>query len=236
MQISDTDFPVSEVFASIQGEGNYAGVNCLFVRFQLCNLTCTWCDTKYTWTRFSDRFDLFKADDLKKKINAFDKHHVIFTGGEPDLFRLDLLIDEGRQYHVESNGTIIPTAPLNMTLRDGTTIVRDAMDKAIISRFNWVVSPKLSNAKQEIVPEALTFWSQQPYAIFKFIAETPQDLDEIETLIAQYNILQHKVYIGLLGTTIESQCKPDMAEDIIQRGFHYSPRLHILLWGQERGK
>ena len=91
MQISDTDFPVSEVFASIQGEGNYAGVNCLFVRFQLCNLTCTWCDTKYTWTRFSDRFDLFKADDLKKKINAFDKHHVIFTGGEPDLFRLDLL-------------------------------------------------------------------------------------------------------------------------------------------------
>ncbi|MCF7976336.1 MAG: 7-carboxy-7-deazaguanine synthase QueE [Phycisphaerae bacterium] len=236
MRITDTGFPLSEVFESIQGEGNYAGVNCLFVRFQLCNLRCPWCDTKYTWTRFSDRFDLEKADTLKQTILDRSRHHVIFTGGEPSLFRLDLLAGPDRKYHVESNGTIIPIRPLNMTLDDGVVIERDAMDEAVISQFNWVVSPKLSNSRQPMAPEAMAFWAAQPYVIFKFIAETAQDLDEIEAFVDQFQISKNQVYIGLLGTTVVSQLRPNMVDDIVRRGYHYSPRLHILLWGQAREK
>lgn len=236
MQISDTEFPVSEIFESIQGEGNYAGVNCLFVRFQLCNLRCPWCDTKHTWTRFSDAFDLVTATDLTQTICDRSKAHVIFTGGEPSLFRLDLLTGPDTLYHVESNGTIIPTQPLKMTLADGVVIDRDAMDEAIISQFNWVVSPKLSNSKQALQPEAMAFWAAQSYAIFKFIVETQQDLDEVDVFVDQFHIAPKQVYIGLLGTTVESQLRPDMVEDLIKRGYHFSPRLHILLWGKTRGK
>jgi len=236
MRVTDQDFPVSEVFESIQGEGNYAGVNCLFVRFQLCNLRCPWCDTKYTWTRFSDKFDVADAKALKQTICDRSKNHVIFTGGEPSLFRLDLLAGSDKKYHVESNGTIIPTRPLNMTLDDGVVIERDGMDEGVISQFNWVVSPKLSNSRQPVVPEAITFWAEQSYAIFKFIVETSQDLDEVETFVDQFHISKNQVYIGLLGTTLHSQIRPDLVEDIIRRGYHHSPRLHILLWGQAREK
>jgi 7-carboxy-7-deazaguanine synthase len=236
MHLKDHDFPVSEIFESIQGEGNYAGVNCLFVRFQLCNLRCPWCDTKHTWTRFSDTFDITKVDALKQTIRERSRRHVILTGGEPSLFRLDLLAEADRQYHVESNGTIIPTEPLAMTLADGVVIKRDAMDGSVVSQFNWVVSPKLSNSKQPLEPEAMAFWADKPYAIFKFIVDTEQDMDEVDAFVNRFHIRRNQVYMGLLGTTVDSQLRPDRVEDIIKRGYHFSPRLHILLWGKARGK
>ncbi|MDP2338212.1 MAG: 7-carboxy-7-deazaguanine synthase QueE, partial [Bacteroidota bacterium] len=50
---------ISEYFQSIQGEGNYTGANSFFIRFQHCNLRCTWCDTKYTWNKHSGAHQLF---------------------------------------------------------------------------------------------------------------------------------------------------------------------------------
>jgi 7-carboxy-7-deazaguanine synthase len=39
---------ISEVFATIQGEGLLTGVPSLFIRTSGCNLRCHWCDTPYT--------------------------------------------------------------------------------------------------------------------------------------------------------------------------------------------
>ena len=33
----------------MQGEGVNAGTPSVFLRTYFCNLTCTWCDSKYTW-------------------------------------------------------------------------------------------------------------------------------------------------------------------------------------------
>ena len=38
-----------EIFTSIQGEGITCGLASIFVRLSLCNLACSFCDTKYTW-------------------------------------------------------------------------------------------------------------------------------------------------------------------------------------------
>jgi 7-carboxy-7-deazaguanine synthase len=227
---------ISEYFESIQGEGNYAGANSLFIRFHFCNLTCTWCDTKYTWHADSGKFEPYTEEQLKQLISAHPSPHIIFTGGEPALYRLDKLVVPNKKYHVETNGTYIPTRPIDTVLKGNVIFKRDAMEESVIRNFNWVISPKLSNSLQEINEESIHFWAGKDYCIFKFIARNEKDLDEIEGIVARFGIDKVKVYIGLEGQTLESQLKPLFVDEIIKRGYHFSPRLHVMLWGARRRK
>jgi 7-carboxy-7-deazaguanine synthase len=227
---------VSEYFESIQGEGNYSGVNSLFLRFHFCNLTCGWCDTKYTWFADSGKFEPYTSEQLKQLISSHSSPHVILTGGEPTLYKLDDLVVPGKKYHVETNGAYIPTEPLDVILANQNRFLRGAMDEAIINQFNWVISPKLSNSQQEINERSIHFWSQKNYCIFKFITRNETDLDEVQTLLSRFNIDPTKVYIGLEGQTLQSQLKPDLVNEIVRRGFNFSPRLHVILWGAKRRK
>jgi 7-carboxy-7-deazaguanine synthase len=236
MTVTDNKYFVSEIFESIQGEGNFAGVFCLFIRFQFCNLSCTWCDTKYTWYINSGKFKEYTSEELKEIIFKSRAQHIIFTGGEPALYRLDDLVVAGKHNHVETNATVIPTAPLSIELRDKTIFNRNSMDNRIVSTFNWVVSPKLSNSNQKINKETIKFWVKQKFCIFKFIVKSHEDLDEAEQLITKFGISSQKVYIGLEGNTLQSQLRTDMVEEIVRRRYNFSPRLQILFWGNERGK
>jgi 7-carboxy-7-deazaguanine synthase len=236
MQVTEDKYYISEIFESIQGEGNFAGVYSLFIRFHFCNLNCSWCDTKYTWLEKSGTFKIYSEEELKSIIKESKPYHIIFTGGEPALYRLDKLAVEGKKIHVETNATIIPTAKLSIELSDKTIFERNPMDDKIVSTFNWVVSPKLNNSKQKVNEEALNYWTRQKFCIYKFIIKSLEDLNEIEQFIYKFGISDQKVYIGLEGITLQSQVNPDLVADIIRRGYNFSPRLQVLLWGNERGR
>lgn len=227
---------LTEYFESIQGEGNYAGAYSLFLRFHFCNLTCSWCDTKYTWFADSGKFEPYNAEQIKELIRVHKAPNIIFTGGEPTLYSLDKLTVPGKKFHVETNGTYIPTQTLDVVLANENRFIREAMEEEVIRNFNWVVSPKLSNSLQEINDESLDFWSRKDYCIFKFIVRNEPDLNEVTSLITTFHIDKSKVYIGLEGQTLQSQIKPELVDEIIKRGFNFSPRLHVLLWGAKRRK
>jgi organic radical activating enzyme len=229
-------YHVSEIFESIQGEGNYAGAYSLFVRFQYCNLACAWCDTKYTWNDHSGQHTPWTTEALKQRIAESRSQNIIFTGGEPTLYALDQLVIPGKKYHVETNGTLISTQRLDITLNSGKRFVRQAMEASVIKDFNWVVSPKLSNSGQSRSDESIKYWAKQPFAIFKFVTRNRQDLDEVEQWLSDFSIDRSKVYIALEGQTAASQLNPDMVDEMVRRGFHFSPRLHVLLWGNKREK
>ena len=99
-----TEYPVVEIFHSVQGEGFHAGIPHVFVRFGTCNLRCSWCDTDF------DTFESMNAVDILGKILQYDCKRIIFTGGEPMLHNLwplhRLLKRRGYNLSVESNGTI----------------------------------------------------------------------------------------------------------------------------------
>lgn len=228
-------FPVTEIFESLQGEGNRAGRKALFIRFHFCNLTCSWCDSKFTWLAKSGPHETWSAEKLRARIREFDGRDVILTGGEPALQPLDALFIEGFDFHVESNGTVVPGEDLKITLADGTELSRPGMDETVFEKFNWVISPKLASARQKPEARALRYWAEKPFAVFKFVLTDPDSgLMEIADAVSEYGIPKHRVYVGIEGTTRESQLRPDWVEKILHAGFHFSPRLHVLLWGNER--
>jgi organic radical activating enzyme len=233
---SDKEFYISEIFESIQGEGNNAGMNSLFIRFHFCNLTCPWCDTKYTWDKNDNAYTIHTKKEIQNIITGSKKNEIILTGGEPALYKLDEFISPGIRFHVETNGTFIPLEKLNTTIHRGITFKRNAMNEKIIREFNWIVSPKLSNSGQEPNKDTMLFWASKEYASFKFIARNSGDIKEINEAVDSFGINKTRTYIGVEGITRKSQMNLPLIDEILKNGYHYSPRLHILLWGNKKGK
>ncbi len=48
-------YPINEMFQTLQGEGCFTGVPAIFIRLQGCPVGCAWCDTKHTWDKLADR-------------------------------------------------------------------------------------------------------------------------------------------------------------------------------------
>lgn len=230
--------PVSELFhQTIQGEGPAAGRCASFLRFMGCNLSCSWCDTPWTWD--ASRHDLRAettqrdADDLADEVLAHPGMLVI-TGGEPLLQQgrlgwrrlLERLREHGRVVHVETNGTVAP---------DRHTAAHVAM---------FMVSPKLPNAgehrgRQD--PTPAPGWSDLAVAgaaAFKFVCRDADDVIRAITFADSLGIPPAQTWVMPEGTTAAQLAErwPEVAAEAARHGLNASHRLHVLAWGDERGR
>lgn len=147
--MSEKNFPVLEMFCSIQGEGKFTGVPSFFVRVGGCNLRCVFgnsrCDTPYssfelekpTWNNVHDAAMAF-GELFEKNPNV---HHLVITGGEPMLYK----------EQIKEFMALIQSDEHDFTLTIETNGTLPAMDPWADDEFdNWVdlwsVSPKLSTS------------------------------------------------------------------------------------------
>ena len=223
-----------EIFHSLQGEGLNIGAPSVFLRLALCNLTCNWCDTKYTWDwrnfNYKNEVASLDAGLVRDIILRFGCPHLIITGGEPLLQQKEIaplvaeLKDEGFYFEVETNGTI---APIQEMARD--------IDQ-------WNVSPKLATsgtlAGKREVPRVLEAFRDMACAYFKFVVVDPSDVEEVCRLRDRYRLPADRIILLPEGTTVAAlQCRSGWVSEVcVREGFRFSTRLHILLWGDERGR
>jgi 7-carboxy-7-deazaguanine synthase len=250
---------VSEIFKSVQGEGACLGAPTVFLRLAVCNLHCWYCDTKYTWMYSAKTLKEVKRDmsrlgierepgDLKvytlsqearslhvkealDKILEYGMDHLVLTGGEPllqqqPLTSLLLKLKEARRNYfveIETNGSVRASEAL-LGLVD-----------------QWNVSPKLessgnSNFSRE-KKECMKAFGSLGNSYFKFVVQTKDDLDEVESLVRRYSIKPSKIILMPEGTeaAILRERTIWLSEICESRGYRLTPRLHILLWGNKRG-
>lgn len=183
-------YPINEMFQSMQGEGFYTGVPALFIRLQGCPVGCSWCDTKHTWEKRTDR-ETSLGDILVKMVESdtwgsanaamllesiqrqgWTARHVVITGGEPAIFNLlpltHALERAGFQCQIETSGT----------------------HEVQCSEATWVtVSPKVNmRGGYDVQPQALQRADEIKHPVAR-----QRDIEALDALLAELHDEKHRI-------------------------------------------
>lgn len=229
--------PVSEIFGpTIQGEGPFSGRVASFVRLGGCNLSCSWCDSAFTWdaSRFNLREEISQMlpSEVVARLPA-QPRIVVITGGEPLLYAsrpafrellAGLRFGLDADVHVESNGTVVPPP--------------EVVD--LVSVF--VLSPKLPNAGQHRrEPDLAADWSAiatDREVYLKFVCVTVDDVQLAARLAIERGFDLGRVWVmpeGIDAATLNRRSR-ELADAAIEVQVNFSTRLQVLAWGDERKK
>ncbi|QTO54942.1 7-carboxy-7-deazaguanine synthase QueE [Duffyella gerundensis] len=153
-------YPINEMFQTLQGEGFYTGVPAIFIRMQGCPVGCSWCDTKHTWDKLANRetalgdilvkteeSDAWGSADAATLIQTianqqWTARHVVITGGEPAIYDLRPLTESleqaGFSCQIETSGTheircssaTWVTVSPKVNMRGGYDVIAQALQRA----------------------------------------------------------------------------------------------------------
>jgi organic radical activating enzyme len=151
----------------------------------------------------------------------------VITGGEPLIQHrrlvplIDALTAQGRRIEIETNGTVLP-------------------DIGSAGQITFNVSPKLAgsgvSAGRRIRPDVLRAFRDSGQAVFKFVIDTDTDVAELVRL--QHELCLAPVWVMPQGVT-EAAVQEGLrrlADPALLHGWNITPRLHVLLWGDKRGR
>lgn len=227
---------VMEIYRSVQGEGSLMGVPTTFVRFFACNLRCSWCDTKYSWSvREGGTWETLPPAAVAERIEALGARHVVLTGGEPTLQRelatlAELLKRQGQHLTVETNTTIFP--------------------EPVVPLIDlWSLSPKLKSAGESYLRysiierflEGLRPDQQQ----WKFVVRHDADEEQLRALLLRYPAFAERRLPIILQPEGDSALPdyPAALEHLAERVrdpfwndyfVRVLPQLHVIIWGRRR--
>lgn len=215
---------------TIQGEGRHAGALASFLRLSGCNLSCSWCDTPYTWdwSRFDHDAETHRVpvDEVVGDLHRLPGRLVV-SGGEPLLqtralsVLLDLLPE--RAFDVETNGT----RALGATEGKWATVT---------------CSPKVGpSAAQALNLASVIHPSIAEVADFKFVVRDTADLNAVLNWLARdeqgRRVTFDRVWIMPEGTSaaVLTERTPFVIDAAARYGFNFTSRLHVYGWHDTRG-
>jgi organic radical activating enzyme len=176
--------------------------------------------------------------------------HLVITGGEPllgwqraytDLLKHPRMADL-RNITFETNGTQELHKDFKHTLLDWT--LNSKYDKRTPNNLTFSVSAKLSASgekwEEAIRPDIVMSYADIGHTYLKFVVETDDHINEAVRATDEYRRagFKGKIYLMPQGGIVEpyDNNKKRIADICCERGWYYSPRLHVDLWGNGWGK
>ena len=226
------NYNINEIYSCIQGEGGSVGKPSIIVRFQGCNLRCSWCDSKYS---VDDRGgETLELQAVVEKIKALKIKNIIFTGGEPclqDFSQISAYLGDDYSFEVETNAIILPHEKF------ADFVVDDYY------KYQWNLSPKGKNAGYKFNNDQLRFWvmlaESHPRVFFKFVIsknKQNENINEVLDCAKSLKISNDRIYLMPEGNTFESQVYNEWLVDLCKKhNMNYCARLHLLLHKKTKG-
>lgn len=216
-------YQVAEQFLSINGEGPRAGQLAYFVRFQGCNLACSYCDTRWACGPHCPTVER-TGQEIARAAKESGAESVTLTGGEP-LLRLgmvellNLFAEEtGLPVEIETNGSI------------------DLSPYARLShRPSFTMDYKLPGSGMEGRMCRSNFELLTSDDVVKFVCASREDLERGGELAEEFSLAGR---VPLYFSPVFGQLDPVEIVEFMKRarlpGAHLQLQLHKFIWPPEQ--
>lgn len=218
----EADMKVAEKFISINGEGTRAGELSVFVRFQGCNLRCSYCDTSWAYEADCPYEDM-TADQIVKYVLSTGIYNVTLTGGEPLLAQgiaeliEKLLAQPQLRVEIETNGAV--------DLRPFCTPVRPV----------FTMDYKLPSSGWERAMKVENFAILEPQDTVKFVCGSQEDLQRAWEIIREYRLTDRcHVYLSPVFGSIEPVHMVTFMETHKMNDVRLQIQMHKVIWDPEK--
>lgn len=230
------EFYLSEpIHPVIQGEGLNIGKKMILIRLHLCDIQCPGCDSYHTWdnTRISKHKRRITVDSLIEQVaqisNLLSINHIMFTGGEPHLQQEQILEFVTRTLY---------------TFDIETTGAKEwSLLYPYSHRIYFDLSPKIGSLYPGRNIGSYQFFEKKNSDKFSYTIKVvtsrenwDKDYDQIKLFQQRYNVPDEKIILMPMGTTREQILveTPFLVDKAFENRFQFSPRLHILMFNNQR--
>ena len=208
---------ITEIFRSLQGEADTAGIPTVFVRLTGCPLRCQYCDTAYAF----HGGEWATLEEVLRTVRDYDTRHVCVTGGEPlaqkaCLALLTSLCDAGLRVSLETSGA--------MSL------------SGVDPRVVLVVDVKTPASGEESRNLYAQLQQLTPKDLVKFVICSREDYEWSRAKLAE---LQLAARCTVLFSPSHEQLPPGQLADWLLADHlpvRFQIQLHKYLWGNVAGK
>lgn len=227
----------------------------LYKTFEELPLVNTGCDSYASWhPDFKELSPTYEIDELVNKMldlipdrqwtnRTGNDTHLVITGGEP-------LLGWQRAYqdlfdHADMRGI------KNVTFETNGTQQLQPKFAAYLNTWlaghnelTFSVSPKLSASGEAwadaIKPEIVATYQNYGTVYLKFVIDSEAHFEEVDRAVAAYRAagFEGVVYVMPQGGVVApyAENRVNVADWALVRGYYYTPRLHVDLWGNGWGK
>ena len=228
----------------------------LYSRYEDLPLVNTGCDSYASWhpkfkhlspvletSAVVDAMLALTPNNKWQQVNGNDVH-LIITGGEPLLGwqrSYEELLEHSNMRDLknitfETNGT--------QELHEDFKKYLHHWKRTNNREITFSVSAKLSASGEKfadaVKPATVKEYQEFGTVCFKFVVEKPTDFDEVDHAVRCYRSagVEGVVYVMPVGgvVSVYDGNKFNIADEAMRRGYYYSPRLHVDLWGNSWGK
>lgn len=208
---------ITEIFHSLQGEADTAGIPTTFVRLTGCPLRCQYCDTAYAFHGGA----WWEIDAILARVKELGARYVCVTGGEPLAQKncielLQRLCDAGYRVSLETSGA--------MTL--------EAVDPRVV----LVVDVKTPGSGEERRNRYDELARLQAKDLVKFVICGRDDYEWSRAKVAELGLTDRCTV--LFSPSHEQLPARDLADWILEDRLpvRFQIQLHKYLWGNVPGK